>query len=182
MRLRRRHVLVAIAGLTGAAATVLAIAVLGRGTSAAPAPPSDDGKAAAGVPAPRLAGTDLVTGEPIALADLDGKPVVINVWASWCRGCEAEARELKRFADAHPEAAILGLVVGDTVADAKAFYRRFQWTHPILFDPEGERAARLGLTELPTTLFLNPEHVVVGRVVGAGTFDAFENALAEARA
>src|SRR6266508_5687229 len=40
-----------------------------------------------------LAGTDPVTGRHVDLASYRGKPLVINVWGSWCPGCKAEAEE-----------------------------------------------------------------------------------------
>jgi thiol-disulfide isomerase/thioredoxin len=137
--------------------------------------------AAGPAPAPALAGVDLVTGKRIALADFRGRVVVVNVWGSWCHGCVTEARELARFVRRHPSVAVLGIDSEDSRAAARVFYRRFGLRHPSIFDPRGALARRLGLTGLPTTLFLDRRHRVVGAVVGAGTLASFERQLRIAR-
>jgi thiol-disulfide isomerase/thioredoxin len=59
--------------------------------------------------APEVSGEDPITGEDVALDDFRGKPVVINIWASWCPGCNEEAADLREFAADHPEAVLLGV-------------------------------------------------------------------------
>jgi thiol-disulfide isomerase/thioredoxin len=139
----------------------------------------------AGRPAPPLTGTDPVTGKHVSLAQFKGKPVVINVWASWCGGCAVEAPDLKRFASAHPQAQLLGIDYQDAKADAKAWYRRFDQDWPSIWDPTGKIAARLGLGSahggFPTTFFLNRRHEIVALVAGAGTLSQFERAYRKAQ-
>ena len=115
----------------------------------------------------------------VRLADFRGKPVVINVWASWCPGCIEEAEDLRRFAAAHPEAVVLGIDFNDTAAEARDFYRRWNWEHPSIFDPNGELTGRLGLVGMPTTYFLDREHQIVHTIVGATTLAGFEAGLAQ---
>jgi thiol-disulfide isomerase/thioredoxin len=127
--------------------------------------------------APPLAGVDLVSGKRVSLDDYRGRVVVVNVWGAWCGGCLLEARDLARFVLKHPGVAVLGIDSEDTRAAARAFYRRFGLHHPSIFDPRGVLARRLGLTGLPTTLFLDRRHRIVAKVVGAGTLTRFEGAL-----
>jgi cytochrome c biogenesis protein CcmG/thiol:disulfide interchange protein DsbE len=129
-----------------------------------------------------FSGTDPVTGKAVALADFRGNPVVINVWASWCPGCVAEAADLRRFAEAHPEAQVIGVDFQDTEPGARDFYREWGWTWPSVFDPNGAIAAQLGLQGLPTTLFLDRKHRVVARITGESDFDGFEDGLEQALA
>lgn len=184
---RRVKLAAAVAALLGVAAVVVSGVVLaGGGEETQPAPGAaesepEGGTVAAGPPAPRLAGTDLITGKKVSLGDFRGKPVVINVWASWCPGCIAEAADLKRFAEAHPEAVVLGIDTQDTISGAKAFYREWNWTHPSIFDPNGELTAKLGLLGLPSTYFLNDEHRLVTSIVGEGDFNGFEDGLEQAK-
>ena len=128
-------------------------------------------------PAPPLLGEDPITGEEVALADFRGKPVVINVWASWCPGCNDEAADLREFAADHPEIVVLGVDFQDTVAGARRFYRRWEWTHPSIFDSAGTQSAALGLFGMPTTLFLDRRHRIAARVVGATDRPGFEHGL-----
>lgn len=132
-------------------------------------------------PAPDLQGVDPITGKNVALADFRGKPVVVNVWASWCPGCNEEAADLRRFAAAHPEAVVLGIDFQDTKAGAKAFYRRWQWTHPSIWDVSGSMTAAIGLQGLPTTYFLSAKHMIAAQVVGASDFAGFEQGLEAAK-
>jgi len=61
-----------------------------------------------------FSGSDPITGKPVSLDDYDGKPVVINVWGSWCPGCIAEAEDLRRFGEDHPEVQLIGVDLQDT--------------------------------------------------------------------
>ena len=124
-----------------------------------------------------LAGTDPVTGRHVDLASFSGKPLVVNVWGSWCEGCNAEAADLERFARSHPEVQVVGIDTEDTSEGAKAFYRRWGWHHPSIADPHGELAARLGIQGTPTTFFLNSRHKIVTKVVGATDEAGFAQGL-----
>ena len=176
----RATTLLAVAAIGGLAAIVLGALVLGGGKSASDAAAASRDRLEIGAPAPRLAGQDPVGDRPISLSKFEGKPVVVTVWASWCSDCGKQAAALTRFRRAHPEAVLLGLDVHDTEEDAEAFYERFGWSHPSILDPEGRQAARLELVSLPTTLFLNEEHVIVTRVVGTADLEELEHGLERA--
>jgi thiol-disulfide isomerase/thioredoxin len=124
-----------------------------------------------------LAGRNPITGKEVSLASFRGKPVVLNIWASWCTGCRAEARDLERFAKDHPEAQIVGLDTQDNSSAAKAFYSEFGWAHPSIEDTNGAIADKLGLQGLPTTLFLDARGRIVSRIVGASSYAGFTQGL-----
>lgn len=170
-----------VAALTAVVAAGVVLAGGDEGDStvpgaAAPATQSGDPRAA-----PALAGTDPVTGKEVDLASFRGKPVVVNVWASWCPGCNDEAEDLRRFAEEHPEAVVLGLDFQDTFAGAKDFYDRWAWEHPSVFDSSGSLTAAWGLQGLPTTYFLTADHKIAAQVVGASDFAGFEQGLEAAK-
>jgi thiol-disulfide isomerase/thioredoxin len=127
-----------------------------------------------------LVGTDPVTGRSVDLASYRGTPLVLNVWGSWCPGCNAEAADLARFARSHPNVQVIGIDTQDTSAGAKTFYRKWGWQHPSIADPKGELAARLGVQGYPTTFFLNARHQVVTQIIGATSLAGFEQGLAAA--
>jgi thiol-disulfide isomerase/thioredoxin len=127
-----------------------------------------------------LTGTDPVTGRHVDLASYRGKPVVLNVWGSWCEGCNAEAADLARFGRSHPEVQLIGVDTQDSSSGARSFYRRWGWRHPSIADPRGELAARLGLQGTPTTFFLNARHQIVTQIVGATNLGGFNQGLAAA--
>jgi thiol-disulfide isomerase/thioredoxin len=165
-----------------AAAVIVAAAIGGvlaarkSSGTASPTPASSGGDVVS------LAGTSPVTGQRVDLDAYQGKPVVLNIWASWCTGCRTEARDLASFVRAHSEAQVVGLDTQDTDGDARAFYRRFGWSHPSIRDRSGAKAAELALQGLPTTLFLDAEHREVTRIIGATNRAGFEQGLRAAKA
>lgn len=145
--------------------------VVARGTGAAGPIVEQSGGAVS------FSGSDPITGKRVSLDDYAGKPVVINVWGSWCPGCIAEAEDLRRFAADHPEVQLIGVDLQDTRGAAREFYARWRWTHPSVFDPDGEISFSLGLQGTPSTFFLDREHRIVSRIVGETDYAGFERGL-----
>jgi cytochrome c biogenesis protein CcmG, thiol:disulfide interchange protein DsbE len=172
---RRRLVIAAILAVVGA--VVITGAILGRDTEPATAVPFTGSADQV-----EFRGADIDSGDEVSLARFAGRPVVIVIWASWCPGCNAEARALARFARAHPEAGFIGVNFSDTRDAARSFYRQYGWRFPSVFDPDGRIASELGLQGTPTTIFLDAEHREVARIVGetdeAGFADGFAKASA----
>jgi cytochrome c biogenesis protein CcmG/thiol:disulfide interchange protein DsbE len=165
-----------------AATVAIVVAVVGglaiahkRNSGSAQALPGAVSQASGG--APSLRGRDPITGKQVGLTRFVRKPVVLNVWASWCTGCNQEAADLARFAASHTGAQVLGIDTQDTTGGARAFYRKWHWHHPSIADPSGALSARLAVTGLPTTYFLDRRHRIVARIVGAGNLAEFEQGL-----
>jgi thiol-disulfide isomerase/thioredoxin len=170
-----------IALLVGAGGIFLGGVVLAGGDETGPTAP-EGGTVRVDPPAPPLAGTDPITGATVALARVKRKPVIIHVWASWCNACASEAPLVRRFVQKHRRGVIvLGLDLQDTPRAAKAFYARYGWTHRVISDPDGRQAARLGVQDLPTTIFLDRGHLMVARVEGPATLAELEDGLARAQ-
>jgi thiol-disulfide isomerase/thioredoxin len=168
-----------------AAAVAVVVAVVGgfaiahkrsRGASDEALPALPGAVSHASGQAPSLHGRDPITGRQVSLAQFAGRPVVLNVWASWCTGCNQEAADLARFASSHA-GALLGVDTQDTSDGARAFYRKWGWRHPSISDPSGSLSARLAVTGLPTTYFLDRQHRVVGKIIGAGALAEFDQGL-----
>jgi thiol-disulfide isomerase/thioredoxin len=148
--------------------------VVARGTGAAEPIAARSGDAVS------FSGSDPITGERVSLERYAGKPVVINVWGSWCPGCIAEAEDLRRFVADHPEVQVIGVDLQDSKDAARDFYERWRWTHPSVFDPDGEISYSLGLQGTPSTFFLDRQHRIVSRIVGETDYAGFEQGLAAA--
>ncbi len=123
--------------------------------------------------APTVSGTTL-EGSPLDLADLRGKVVVVNMWASWCGPCRGEAGTLEKvYAETKAKGVeFVGIVSGskDSVDNAKAFTRRFEVSYPSMFDQDNTLLlAFRGLlppAAIPTTLVLDREGRVAARALG----------------
>ena len=106
-------------------------------------------------------------GHPRTLADYAGRPVVLNLWATWCAPCVAELPALAALA-ADPAIVVLPL---STDRGGAAAVRRFLAAHaidlPILADPTGESARVLGARGLPTTLVIDRQGRERARLEGA---------------
>src|SRR5712691_3018086 len=157
-RSSRRRVLIGLA-LVALAAAVVGGVFAARGNGPATPVAHRSGNTL------ELAGTDPVTGRHVDLAAFRGRPIVLNVWGSWCSGCNAEAADLERFAQTHPDVQVVGVDTQDTSGGAKAFYRRWGWHHPSIADPQGALAAQLAIQGTPTTFFLNARHEIVTSIV-----------------
>ena len=122
-------------------------------------------------PAPDITGTTL-TGEPFALKDYRGKVVALNVWASWCAPCRAEAPALNQLSrELAPKGVqFIGLDTRDSKAAAEAFIRRFDITYPNVWDPDAQLqlAFRDSLPPqaIPSTVVVDKQGRVAGRVLG----------------
>jgi thiol-disulfide isomerase/thioredoxin len=125
-------------------------------------------------PAPPVVGETL-DGAELALADLDGGPVLVNFWASWCGPCIDEAPELRDLHDAYAAEGVhvVGVNVRDRATNAQRFERDFAIPYPSWQDPAAEIAAQfggIGPAALPTTIILDDEHRVAVRLFGSVTF------------
>ena len=135
-----------------------------------------------------LAGEDL-DGEPVDLASLRGKVVVINVWGAWCTDCRKEAPDLVSVANAvdPDEVAFLGIDARDPSREnALAYERTFDVPYPSLYDPQGETllAFRGTLTPnaIPSTVVIDREGRVAASILGvlpsAGTLESLIDEVA----
>jgi cytochrome c biogenesis protein CcmG/thiol:disulfide interchange protein DsbE len=123
--------------------------------------------ASVGDEAPAFALADL-DGKPLRLADLRGRPVIVNFWASWCGPCVDEFPVLQRAAEAHAAdgLAIVGIVFRDNSEAARGFMARMGATWPAAMDPGEETAERYGIYGPPETFFIDASGVVVARQIG----------------
>ena len=117
--------------------------------------------------APPLGGETL-SGDVLEPADLAGRVLVVNLWATWCGPCERELPMLADAARAHADegVAFLGIDEREDPAAALAWLGRFDMPYPSLSDPSGYLAYRFGAPFLPATIVIDAEGRLRYRVVG----------------
>jgi cytochrome c biogenesis protein CcmG/thiol:disulfide interchange protein DsbE len=82
---------------------------------------------------------------------------VVNVWASWCLPCRAEAPLLERAQTEYGDRiAFIGIAYDDNQIDARRFLDEFGLPFPHYFDPDGLIVASLGGFGVPRTYFFAP--------------------------
>lgn len=134
-----------------------------------------------GQSAPEVEGPNL-NGAATKLSDLRGRYVVVNFFATWCIPCLQEHPELIRFADRHPpeRAQVLMVVYDDQPADVRAFFAKRGGTWPVL-DDSGAKVD-FGVRGVPESFLVDPDGLVLTRLVGGVTADGLDRLLAQAEA
>lgn len=123
------------------------------------------------VAAPDLEGLTL-DGEAFRLADHLGDVVVLNVWASWCAPCRAEAPELAALDRELAPSGVqfVGLDTRDSDVSARAFVEKFGIEYPNVVDRDGQLQLLFSDTlppqAIPSTLVIDRQGRVAGRVLG----------------
>jgi cytochrome c biogenesis protein CcmG, thiol:disulfide interchange protein DsbE len=107
-------------------------------------------------------------GETVSLADLRGKGVVLNFWASWCDPCRAEAELLEATwrREQNNGIVFIGLDYLDQEHSAKAYLEEFDITYPNGPDLQSAAARRYGIQGVPETFFIDPEGNISSLVIG----------------
>ena len=120
-------------------------------------------------------------GRDVRLSDYAGKPLVINLWATWCGPCRLEMPQLVDLAARYKDRGltILGISVDDTPEDIRAFAKEFDVNYPLLVGlGQDEALASLGyFGGVPMTVFIRADGVVVYRMTGIATTEAWERRL-----
>jgi thiol-disulfide isomerase/thioredoxin len=99
------------------------------------------------------------------------KVAVVNVWASWCSPCRAEAPTLVALANKYSDVEFIGILTRDNPANAEAFERRFKIPYPTVIDDSilaGFRGS-LSANAIPTTVILDNQGRVAARISGVVT-------------
>jgi cytochrome c biogenesis protein CcmG/thiol:disulfide interchange protein DsbE len=136
-----------------------------------------------GQPAPEFSLSDL-DGNPVSLADLRGRPVIVNFWASWCGPCVDEFPLLRDAAARHRQdgLVVVGIVFRDSSEAARSFMTRMQAGWPAAMDPGEAVAESFGINAPPETFFIDRDGVVRGRQIGQLTAAGLERQLSLALA
>ncbi len=122
-----------------------------------------------GFPAPDFTLNSL-EGSEVTLSDLNGQPVLVNVWASWCLPCRAEMPAIENIYQEYAEQGLQVLAVNatnqDNLTDVVNFISKNQLTFPVLLNSSGNVSELYQVQSLPTSFFINKEGVITDIMVG----------------
>ncbi|MEZ4711991.1 MAG: TlpA disulfide reductase family protein [Caldilineaceae bacterium] len=121
-----------------------------------------------------------LTGESITLADLRGRWVIVNFWATWCAPCRAEMPYLQQLAQTHTDTlVVLGINMREEPAEIAPFVEELGLTFPILLNPTNEMLLWYSPRGLPLTSVIAPNGVAAYRQYGPLEPAPFDVWLAE---
>ena len=106
-------------------------------------------------------------------SDFKGKPLIINVWASWCAPCRAEMGSLERLAKQYngKEFNIIGVSTDDDNRAAAAFIKQSGVTFKNFHDRKLLLENMLGANRIPLTILVDANGRVLQKVHGAREWD-----------
>lgn len=129
-------------------------------------------------PAPDFKLTTL-EGKPLTLADVRGKVVLLNFWATWCGPCRAEVSDLVVLQDRYKDRLqIIGLNVDDDdAAEIQKYVQEMGINYPVAMTSNEIRAQYGGIPALPTSFVLDTEGRVVQKHVGLWSPAVYETEI-----
>jgi cytochrome c biogenesis protein CcmG/thiol:disulfide interchange protein DsbE len=100
-------------------------------------------------------------GERVDLSDYEGRPVVLNFWATWCPPCRAEIPHFQESSVKYNgRAVILGVDQGEPLPIVADFGSALGVTYPLLLDTDNDVSRQYAVSALPTTVFIDGEGIV----------------------
>lgn len=115
-----------------------------------------------------------LSGASRKLSEFRGKPLIINVWASWCGPCQQEMSSLERLARSKVgrQFTVIGISTDDYPEAAHAFLKRYKTSFGHFIDQRLLLENMLGADHLPLTLLVDAKGRVLAKYVGAKEWDS----------
>lgn len=110
----------------------------------------------------------------------DGRPVVLNLWASWCGPCREEIPELSAFASSDASVVVVGVAVNDQPEAAMELADELAPSYLVGMDGSGRLRDRYPSVGMPLTVLIDPSGTIVWSRFGGVTADELGDAVQEA--
>ena len=123
-------------------------------------------------------------GETVTLSNLQGQPVLVNLWATWCPPCRAGMPAMQKMYEEYKDQGFTILAVNmtyqDTTSAIEPFVQDHGLTFPILIEPKGHVGAQYQLRSLPSSFFIGRDGIIQEVVIGAPMAEALLRTRIEA--
>ena len=134
-----------------------------------------------GVQAPDFTG-ELIDCTSITLSELQGKPVIINFWATWCGPCVKEMPAFERLKDDFGDKiGIIAVNCGDDAGTVKDFMEENGYTFPVVLDEEYSISMLYPTNSIPYTVVVDAEgkvtHISTGALDADTMYERYKEAL-----
>lgn len=164
---------------------LLALLVVGSACSTSDAdadgtPAADDGSVGVQELAPEFS-VPTADGGTFSLAEHlsnDGRPVFLNLWASWCFPCREEMPDINEASLRHSDIAFVGVDVQDSRGEAEKFLSELGIHYTIGFDDDGTVDATYAPVGLPASYIISADGVILERIYGRLTDQVIDEKLA----
>ena len=141
----------------------------------------ESGSSQAAVAAPDFTAMD-GEGNEVRLSDYQGKPVVLNFWATWCGYCKEEMPDFQTAYEKYPDVQFLMVNATDGVQEtldkAKSYVHDQGFTFPVVYDTELDAVNTYGINAFPCTFFIDGDGNLVARGSGMLTMETLEQGIA----
>ena len=121
---------------------------------------------------------DLFDGGQFRLSDHlenDGRPLVLNLWASWCLECREEFPAFSRFSRENPGVAVVGVAVNDRLEDAVSFWEETESDFVVGYDTTQRLRDSYPGFGLPVTFIIDETGTVIHQLEGGVTIEDLES-------
>lgn len=116
-----------------------------------------------------------MSGRQVSLSQYNGKVVMLNFWATWCRPCRVEMPSMEKLYHAYRDKDFVILAVSvdrKGKGDVSEFVKKNGYTFPILLDPDSVLSDNYSVPYIPATFIIDRQGRIVSREYGARTWDS----------
>lgn len=132
-------------------------------------------KAKEGKPAPEWRGVTDLAGKPYRLSDFRGKPLLLNIWTTWCISCKEETPALQAFHERYGDRiTVVGLDVREPIDTLKDYMKKNRTNYLILRDQNGNITGPYNVRGYPESWFIDAQGVARKYVEGPMTFEQMQ--------
>src|SRR5690606_1004353 len=123
-----------------------------------------------------------LTGDTMRLFHNDGKPTLINFWASWCPPCKKEMPDLQDAYEKYGDEVnffMVNLSFNDDLDNMNAYIEENRFTFPILLDKTGNVLKDYEVIAIPTTYIVNKDNIITHKITGPMSKDTIQSIINE---